>query len=51
MSEHARSIIEPFYARLLEIEKSDGVEASEKALMEMLKERAFNDVMNEIQNG
>lgn len=51
MSEHARSVIEPLYKKLLEIEKSDGVEASEKALMEVLNGRAFNDVMNEIQNG
>ena len=51
MSKHARSIIEPLYAKLLEIEKNDGIEASQKALMEMLNKRAFNDVMNEIQNG
>ncbi len=51
MSEHARETIEPLYAKLLEIEKNDGVEASEKALMKMLNGRAFNDVMNEIQNG
>ena len=51
MSEHARSVIEPLYKKLLEIEKSDGVEASEKALMETLNGKAFNDVMNEIQNG
>ena len=29
MSEHARDVIEPLYAKLLEIEKNDGVEASE----------------------
>ena len=51
MGKHARSIIEPLYAKLLEIEKNDGIEASQKALMEMLNKRAFNDVMNEIQNG
>ena len=51
MSEHARSVIEPLYAKLLEIENSDGVEASEKALMETLNGKAFNDVMNDIQNG
>ncbi len=50
MSEHARDVIEPLYEKLLEIEKSDGVEASEKTLMEMLDGRAFNDVMTEIQN-
>ena len=38
MSEGARKVIEPLYAKLLEIEKSDGVEASEKALMDWLAE-------------
>lgn len=39
MSEGARKVIEPVYAKLLEIEKSDGVEASEKALMDWLAEQ------------
>jgi len=50
MSEHARGVIEPLYVKLLEIEKSEGVEASEKALIEMLNGKEFNDVMNNIQN-
>ena len=49
MSPNARKIIEPLYEKLLEIEKSDGVEASEKALIEVLDGKAFNDVMNAIQ--
>lgn len=51
MSENARKVIEPLYTQLLEIEKNDGVEASEKALMDVVNGRAFNDVMLEIQNG
>ena len=39
MSQGARKVIEPVYAKLLEIEKSDGVEASEKALMDWLAEQ------------
>jgi len=50
MSLSARTIIEPLYEKLLDIEKSDGVEASEKELMGMLDGRNFNDVMNEIQD-
>jgi len=49
LSPNARKTIEPLYKKLLEIEKSDGVEASEKALMEVLDGKAFNDVMNAIQ--
>jgi len=49
MSPNARKIIEPLYEKLLELEKSDGVEASEKALIEVLDGKAFNDVMNAIQ--
>jgi len=51
MSQNAREVIEPFYKKLLELEKTEGVEASEKALMDLLDNRAFNDVMLEIQNG
>jgi len=49
LSPNARKTIEPLYKKLLEIEKSDGVEASEKALIEVLDGKAFNDVMNAIQ--
>ena len=53
MSEGARKVIEPLYAKLLEIEKSDGVEASEKALMDWLAENGqsaetFNTYMCEL---
>lgn len=53
MSEGARKVIEPLYAKLLEIEKSDGVEASEKALMDWLSENGqsaetFNQYMCEL---
>ena len=49
MSTNARKIIEPLYAELLELEKSSGMEASEKKLMSLIKERSFNDLMIEIQ--
>jgi len=49
MSPKARETIEPLYAKLLDIEKSEGVEASEKALVNTLNGRPFNDVMIEIQ--
>lgn len=53
MSESAKKVIEPVYAKLLEIEKSDGVEASEKALMDWLAEQGqsaetFNAYMCEL---
>lgn len=53
MSEGARKVIEPLYAKLLEIENSDGVEASEKALMDWLAENGqsaetFNAYMCEL---
>lgn len=53
MTSKAREIILPLYAKLLEIEKSDGVEASEKALMDFLAENGqsaetFNDFMTQI---
>jgi len=50
MSRKAREIIEPLYKKLLDIEKSNGVEASEQELISILNGRAFNDVMLEIQN-
>jgi PAS domain S-box-containing protein len=49
MSSNARKKIEPFYAKLLELEKSGGVEASEKVLRDLLNGRVFNDVMLEMQ--
>jgi len=53
MSPKAREVIVPLYAKLLEIEKSDGVEASEKALMDFLAENGqspetFNDFMQSL---
>ena len=50
MSQNARAIIEPLYKKLLEIENSNGVEASQKELMTILNGRAFNEVMLEMQN-
>jgi PAS domain S-box-containing protein len=49
MSPNARKIIEPLYKKLLELEETSGVEASEKALMDVLDGKPFNDVMNSIQ--
>lgn len=49
MSQGAREVIEPLYKKLLELEKSSGVEASEKALIEVLDGKPFNDVMNTMQ--
>ena len=49
MSPNARETIEPLYAKLLALEESGGVEASEKALMELLDGKAFNAVMDSIQ--
>ncbi len=53
MTPKAREVILPLYAKLLEIEKSDGVEASEKALMDFLAEHGqsaetFNDFMQSL---
>ncbi len=48
VSANARSVIEPLYAKLLEIEKSSGVEASEKVLMDTLAGRNFNELMLEL---
>ncbi len=49
----ARAVIEPLYKKLLEIEKSEGVEASEKALADFLAENGqsfdtFNDFMKSL---
>jgi len=49
MSTNARKTIEPLYKKLLDLEKSDGVEVSEKALMEILNGKPFNDAMLSIQ--
>ncbi len=52
ISPHVLEIIADLYAKLLEIEKKDGVEASEKYLVEFLKERGddieFANIMEEI---
>jgi len=48
MSEQARKTIEPLYAKLLEIEKNSGLEASEKVLMDTLAGRNFNELMLEL---
>jgi len=50
VTDSAKEAITGLYAKLLEIEKSDGVEASEKALMDFLAENGqsaetFNDFM------
>jgi PAS domain S-box-containing protein len=50
MSQNARSVIEPLYQKLLEIEKLEGIEASHEALKTLLNGRTFNDVMLKIQN-
>jgi len=49
MSSNARKVIEPLYEKLLELEETGGVEASEKALMDVLGGKSFNEVMNSIQ--
>jgi PAS domain S-box-containing protein len=52
ISRHVIEIIADLYAKLLEIEKSEGVEASEKYLVAFLKEKGddmeFADIMEEI---
>ena len=50
MSANARATIEPLYAKLLELESTGGVEASEAELLKVLEGRAFNEVMDELQN-
>ena len=49
MSQKARDIIEPLYQKLLNIESTEGIEASQKELETLLNGRPFNDVMLEIQ--
>jgi len=52
ISHHVLEIIAELYAELLEIEKKDGVEASEKYLIEFLKDKGddmeFSNIMEEI---
>jgi PAS domain S-box-containing protein len=48
MTAAARTIIEPLYAKLLELEKNSGVEASEKLLMDTLAGKDFNQFMIEL---
>ena len=52
ISRHVIEIIADLYKKLLEIEKSEGVEASEKYLIEFLKEKGddieFANIMEEI---
>ena len=53
ITDSAKEAISGLYTKLLEIEKSDGVEASEKALMDFLAENGqspetFNDFMVQI---
>jgi PAS domain S-box-containing protein len=49
MSAGARKTIEPLYKKLLEVEESEGIEASEQALISILDGKAFNEVMDSIQ--
>lgn len=52
ISKHVIEVIGELYARLVEIEKNDGVEASEKYLISFLKEKGddinFSNIMEEI---
>ncbi len=52
ISKHVIEIIADLYAKLLEIEKKEGVEASEKYLIAFLKEKGndmeFSNIMEEI---
>jgi PAS domain S-box-containing protein len=48
VSSKARVTIEPLYKKLLDIEKSQGVEASEKLLAESLDGKPFNEFMIEL---
>ena len=52
ISKHVLEIIAELYATLLEIEKREGIEASEKYLVAFLKEKGdeieFSDIMEEI---
>lgn len=52
ISKHVIEIISDLYAKLLEIEKNDGIDASEKYLVDFLKEKGddvdFSNIMEEI---
>ena len=52
ISKHVIEIIADLYTELLEIEKNEGIEASEKYLIEFLKEKGddieFSNIMEEI---
>jgi hypothetical protein len=52
ISKHVIEIIADLYSKLLEIEKNDSVEASQKYLVEFLKEKGddidFANIMEEI---
>ncbi len=52
ISKHVIEVISELYARLVEIEKNEGVEASEKYLISFLKEKGddinFSNIMEEI---
>jgi len=52
ISKHVIEVIAKLYKKLLEIEKTQGIEASEKYLVEFLKEKGddieFADIMEEI---
>jgi PAS domain S-box-containing protein len=52
ISKHVLEIIADLYAKLLEIEKAEGVDASEKYLISFLKEKGddieFSNIMEEI---
>lgn len=50
MSANARATIEPLYAKLIELENREGIEASEAELFKMLEGRPFNEVMQELQD-
>jgi len=49
MNIEARNIIEPLYHKLLEAEKSQTIEESEKLLKEFINNRDFNTLMANIQ--
>jgi hypothetical protein len=50
MSANARATIEPLYAKLVELENTEGIEASEAELLKVLEGRAFNEIMDELQD-
>jgi PAS domain S-box-containing protein len=49
MSQEAREMIEPLYHKLLEVEKAQTIDESEKLLREFIDNRDFNTVMANIQ--